>query len=206
VIRCLFFWEGREPVRFGISILRRDRRGFTLVELLVVIAIIGILATIIVPNVFKAVEKAKVARVVADVRAIKAAGYAYYADTGDWPKAGQDFYDPGFGDEYGFLSFMKPDGSSGWNGPYLEKPPGATPWGGRYRYWKSRITGTVYDAGGNPIAVNHTKCAVVTIGGFPDQGIRDAVDRRIRESVGYSYVGEESGTYYISVIIWMEGL
>ncbi|MGI6284604.1 hypothetical protein SEF58_02170 [Neomoorella humiferrea] len=47
---------------------------------------------------------------------------------------------------------------------------------------------------------------MVTIGGFPDQGIRDAADRRIRESVGYSYVGEENGTYYISVIIWMEGL
>lgn len=44
VIRCLFFWEGREPVRFGISILSRNRRGFTLAELLVVIAIIGVLA------------------------------------------------------------------------------------------------------------------------------------------------------------------
>ncbi|MGQ9755989.1 MAG: type II secretion system protein, partial [Desulfotomaculales bacterium] len=39
----------------------RDRRGFTLVELLVVIAIIGILAAIISPNAFKAIEKGKVA-------------------------------------------------------------------------------------------------------------------------------------------------
>ncbi len=171
-----------------------------------VIAIISILAAIIAPSAFKAVEKGKVARVVADVRAIKAAGYAYYADTGDWPKAGQDSYDPGSGDDYGFLYFMKADGSTGWNGPYLEKAPGVTPWGGHYRYWKSRITGTVYDAAGNPIAVDNTRCAVVTISGFPDQGIRDAVDRRIRESAGYSYVGEENGTYYISVIIWMEEL
>ncbi|WP_333870597.1 prepilin-type N-terminal cleavage/methylation domain-containing protein [Desulforamulus putei] len=190
----------------GLSKFRRDSRGFTLVELLVVIAIIGILAAIIAPSAFKAVEKAKVSRVVADVRAIKAAGYAYYADIGDWPKAGQDSYDPASGDDYGFLYFIKPDGNASWNGPYLEKPPGATPWGGRYRYWKSGITGTVYDAAGNPITVNNTKCAVVTIGGFPDQGIRDAVDRRIRESVGYSYVGEENGTYYISVIIWMDKL
>ncbi|WP_073254837.1 type II secretion system protein [Caldanaerovirga acetigignens] len=193
-------------MRLGLSNLRRGQRGFTLVELLVVIAIAGILATIIVPNVFKAMEKAKISRVVADVRAIKAAGYAYYADTGDWPKAGQDFYDPGFSDDYGFVYFMKPDGNAGWNGPYLEKPPGATPWGGRYRYWKSRITGTVYDAGGNPITVNNTKCAVVTIGGFPEEGIRDAVDRQIREDIGYSYVGEENGKYYISVVIWMDGL
>jgi len=186
--------------------LGRGNRGFTLVELLVVIAIIGVLAAIIVPSTFRAVEKAKISRVVADVRAIKAAGYAYYADTGDWPKAGQESYDPGSDDDYGFLYFMQADGSNGWNGPYLEKPPGATPWGGHYRYWKGKISGTVYDAAGNPIAVNNTKCAVVTIGGFPDRGIRDAVDRRIRESVGYSYVGEENGTYYISVIIWMEGL
>jgi len=174
----------------------------------VVIAIIGVLAAIIVASTFRAVEKAKISRVVADVRAIKAAGYAYYADTGDWPKAGEASYDRPYdpGDEYGFLYFTKPDGNAGWNGPYLEKPPGTTPWGGCYRYWKSVISGTVYDAAGNPIAVDNTKCAVVTIGGFPDQGIRDAVDRRIRESVGYSYVGEENGTYYISVIIWMEGL
>ncbi|MDN5346862.1 MAG: ral secretion pathway protein [Clostridia bacterium] len=190
----------------GFLNLRRDRRGFTLVELLVVIAIIGILAAIVLPSAFKAVEKAKISRVVADVRAIKAAGHAYYADTGDWPKSGQDAYDPGPGDDYGFRYFMEADGSGSWNGPYLEKPPGTTPWGGYYRYWKSRITGTVYDAAGNPITVNNTKCAVVTIGGFPDEGIRNAVDQRIRESVGYSYVGEERGTYYISVIIWMEGL
>ncbi|MGI6284603.1 type II secretion system protein [Neomoorella humiferrea] len=83
-----------------------NQRGFTLVELLVVIAIIGILAAVVVPGAFRAVENAKISRVVADVRALKAAGYAYYADAGDWPKAGQDAYDPGSGDEYGFLYFM----------------------------------------------------------------------------------------------------
>ncbi|WP_333870599.1 type II secretion system protein [Desulforamulus putei] len=45
----------------GCSSLQRDNRGFTLVELLVVIAIIGILAAVIAPNAFKAVEKGKVA-------------------------------------------------------------------------------------------------------------------------------------------------
>ena len=128
-------------MRLRLSNLRRDQRGFTLVELLVVIAIIGILAAIITPSAFRAVENAKISRVVADVRAIKAAGYAYYADAGDWPKAGQDSYDPGSSDDYGFLYFMKTDGSNGWNGPYLDKPPGTTPWGGHYRYWKSEING-----------------------------------------------------------------
>ncbi|MDN5327227.1 MAG: ral secretion pathway protein [Moorella sp. (in: firmicutes)] len=147
-------------------------------------------------------EKAKISRVTADVRAIKAAGYAYYADSGDWPKAGQYSYDPG---SDGFRYFVEDDGSPGWNYPYLEKPPGTTPWGGHKRYWKSKINGQVRDATGNQIPVNNIKCVVVTISGFPNQGICDAVDQRIRESVGYSYLGEESGTYYISVIIWMEG-
>ncbi|SHJ08964.1 prepilin-type N-terminal cleavage/methylation domain-containing protein [Desulfofundulus thermosubterraneus] len=40
----------------------KNEKDFTLVELLVVIAIISILAAIIAPNAFKAVEKAKVAR------------------------------------------------------------------------------------------------------------------------------------------------
>jgi general secretion pathway protein G len=105
----------------------RDRRGFSLVELLVVIAIIGILAAIIVPNAFKAVEKGKVAAAIADYKAIKAAALNYYTDTGKWPTepttAGED---PGF--------VTEPAGVDGWNGPYLERWPNRNPWGGNYQY------------------------------------------------------------------------
>ena len=127
---------------------------------MVVIAIIGILVAIITPSAFRAVEKAKVSRMVADVRAIKAAGYAYYADTGNWPKVGQDSYAPRTDDDYGFRYFVEADGSGGWNGPYLKKPLGTTPWGGHYRYWNSKINGQVRDAAGNQIPVNNIECAV----------------------------------------------
>jgi len=60
-------------------------KAFTLVELIVVIAIIAILAAIIAPNAFRAIEKAKLARVEADAKAIKSAAFAMYADTGMWP-------------------------------------------------------------------------------------------------------------------------
>ncbi|MGQ9558722.1 MAG: prepilin-type N-terminal cleavage/methylation domain-containing protein [Desulfurispora sp.] len=109
------------------KLTQKRRRGFTLVELLVVIAIIGILAAIIAPNAFKAIEKGKVARAEADYKAIKAAALNYYTDTGQWPAtpstAGND---P-----------KLVDGTSaptGWNGPYLERWPNKNPWGGIYNY------------------------------------------------------------------------
>ena len=60
-------------------------KGFTLIELLIVIAIIGILAAIIAPNAFNAIEKAKIAKVISDLNAIKTASLIYYADMGFWP-------------------------------------------------------------------------------------------------------------------------
>jgi general secretion pathway protein G len=103
----------------------RDQRGFTLVELLVVIAIIGILAAIIAPNAFKAIEKGKVAAAEADYKAIKAAALNYYTDTGEWPNDGA-----------ANTGFVQSDGKTGWNGPYLERWPSKNPWGQTYVYNK----------------------------------------------------------------------
>ncbi|OIQ10976.1 prepilin-type N-terminal cleavage/methylation domain-containing protein [Neomoorella thermoacetica] len=114
----------------------RDQRGFTLVELLVVIAIIGILAAIIAPNAFKAIENSKVAAAEADYKAIKAAVLNFYTDTGKWPDSNANGQDPGL--------VTKPNTSSNsnltstdlnnWNGPYLERWPSKNPWGGKYYY------------------------------------------------------------------------
>jgi|Deesub1362A_J573_1020465.scaffolds.fasta_scaffold00425_6 general secretion pathway protein G len=110
----------------GLKNRARDRRGFSLVELLVVIAIIGILAAIIAPNAFKAIEKGKVAAAEADYKAIKAAALNYYTDTGGWPKEqATPSNDPGF---------VADPGTTGWNGPYLERWPARNPWGGNYEY------------------------------------------------------------------------
>ena len=63
--------------------MRRPKHGytgFTLIELLIVVAIIGILAAIAVPNFLNAQLRAKVARVVSDMKALATAEEEYRID------------------------------------------------------------------------------------------------------------------------------
>lgn len=117
----------------GIFQKGKYQSGFTLVELLVVIAIIGILAAIILPNAFNAIEKSKVAAAEADYKAIKAAALNYYTDVGDWPSTGNG----GSIEAQMFISGQSGSGwtrPEGWNGPYLERWPEKNPWGGYYKF------------------------------------------------------------------------
>ncbi len=99
------------------------RKGFTLIELIVVIAIIAVLAAIVAPNAFKAIEKGKISATIGDYKSIKTAAMAYYSDTGQWP-----------GDGSTTAGFVTDDGTSGWDGPYLEKWPARANWGGAYTF------------------------------------------------------------------------
>jgi prepilin-type N-terminal cleavage/methylation domain-containing protein len=88
------------------------KKAFTLIELIVVIAIISVLAAIIAPNAFKAIEKAKIVRTIADMKAVKTASLVYYADTAQWP--------------LGYIvdsnhPLYKDSGIAGWDGPYIDK-------------------------------------------------------------------------------------
>lgn len=62
-----------------------SRKGFTLIELLIVVAIIGILAAIAIPNFLQAQTRAKVARVVAEVRTLSLGLELYHVDYNDYP-------------------------------------------------------------------------------------------------------------------------
>ncbi|MDD5669340.1 MAG: prepilin-type N-terminal cleavage/methylation domain-containing protein [Candidatus Omnitrophica bacterium] len=105
------------------------KTAFTLIELIVVIAIIGVLAAIIAPNAFKAVEKSKVSKAITDFKAIKSAANALYADTGSWPHGGDSAVRVINSDIMRNVSSF-----SGWDGPYLDKFTGATPWRGTYYF------------------------------------------------------------------------
>ena len=59
--------------------------GFTLIELLIVVAIIGILAAIAVPNFLNAQMRAKIARVIADQKAVQSALEQYFIDWNSSP-------------------------------------------------------------------------------------------------------------------------
>ncbi len=136
------------------------KNGFTLVELLVVIAIIGILAAIIAPNAFNAIDKAKIARAIRDLEAIKTASLSYYSDVGFWPPDVNRGIDPGFTHPYPWNPFTgveDPGFANGsttspgwtdvvderWDGPYLEKWPLTHPWGSVAG--STNVHGEVYD-------------------------------------------------------------
>jgi general secretion pathway protein G len=125
-------------------------KGFTLIELIVVIAIIAVLAAIIAPNAFKAIEKAKTAKLTGDMKALKTATLAYYSDMGFWPADVCPDDDPGFTKQQAYN--VRSGGAPGclntaqyppnwqnilqqnWDGPYLDKWPLLNPWGGSYDY------------------------------------------------------------------------
>ncbi|MDD4907776.1 MAG: prepilin-type N-terminal cleavage/methylation domain-containing protein, partial [Candidatus Omnitrophica bacterium] len=64
---------------------KNSASGFTLIEIVVVIAVIGILAAVIAPNAFKAIEKSKVAKAIEDSKSITKAAMGFRSDTGLWP-------------------------------------------------------------------------------------------------------------------------
>ncbi|MCF7907503.1 MAG: type II secretion system protein GspG [Candidatus Omnitrophica bacterium] len=150
------------------------KKSFTLIELIVVIAIIAILAAIIAPNAFRAIEKAKITKTIADLKAIKTAIGAMYADTGKFPsgciaftvndpEVNLDTAQAGLVSEPPVGIFTGATGGTcewtqanvnSWDGPYLESGQVKDVWHSAYHYdpdYYYCINGYLSPAGDGPI-------------------------------------------------------
>ena len=65
------------------------RKGFTLVELLIVIVVIGILSAMMMLSSTEAVSSAKAAKIINDLRNLKTAALAWYADNLDYVESNE---------------------------------------------------------------------------------------------------------------------
>jgi general secretion pathway protein G len=102
-------------------------RGFTLIELLVVIVVIGILATLVAPNVFRHIGAANDATARSQIEMLGAALDAYRLDTGRYPTTQQGLA----------ALWTTPSAEprpTNWRGPYLRKDVPLDPWRNPYIY------------------------------------------------------------------------
>lgn len=100
-------------------------RGFSLIEIMVVVVILGILASIVVPNIIRRPDEARIVKAKQDVLAIENALDLYRLDNGVYPTTDQ-----------GLIALVEKPTSSpipgNWK-PYLKSLP-KDPWGRDYLY------------------------------------------------------------------------
>jgi general secretion pathway protein G len=116
---------------------RKRSAGFTLIEIMVVVVIIGLLAAVILPNVFGNVEKAQINKAKSDIRAIESALTMFKLDNFKYPST-----------DMGLQALVtKPADPSIRNFPpegYLKRVSN-DPWGNPYQYVFPGNRGTQYD-------------------------------------------------------------
>ena len=105
-------------------VARSRASGFTLVELLVVMVILGLLASLVLPNFFGQVGKARVKAARVQISSLATALDTFALDVGRYPAT-----------EEGLEALRSaPPGAKMWDGPYLPKSVPSDPWGNSYEY------------------------------------------------------------------------
>lgn len=113
--------------------LRTHSQGFTLIELLIVVAIIGIIASMLIPNMLDAMQKAKQKRTMADMRITGGAMFSWLTDQVGAAAAGQSGTQIDL-DDYGGLKTVA-DLQSILIPGYLQEIPIRDGWKSTYDYY-----------------------------------------------------------------------
>lgn len=110
---------------------QKRERGFTLTELMVVIVIIGLLVTVVGPNVIGYLTQGKWTKVKADIRALDSAITTYtMRNNGRYPESIEELV---LEDEYGNTYLNRETlPKDPWGNEYLYDPPGG---GEKYRVY-----------------------------------------------------------------------
>ncbi|UXI01181.1 type II secretion system major pseudopilin GspG [Photobacterium sp. TY1-4] len=107
--------------------MQRKQRGFTLLEVMVVIVILGVLASLVVPNLLGNKEKADQQKVVTDISALEQALDMYKLDNSVYPSTDQGL------DALVSMPSSSPEPRNYRNGGYIKRLP-QDPWGNEYQY------------------------------------------------------------------------
>lgn len=107
--------------------MQRKQRGFTLLEVMVVIVILGVLASLVVPNLLGNKEKADQQKVVTDISALEQALDMYKLDNSVYPSTDQGL------DALVSMPSSSPEPRNYRNGGYIKRLP-KDPWGNEYNY------------------------------------------------------------------------
>jgi general secretion pathway protein G len=100
--------------------IKRGQHGFTLIEILIVVAIIGLIATLIAPNLIGRFERSKEEITKAQVEMLSSAVTSFMLDLGRYPNSLEEL-----------INSTDPK----WRGPYLSKGSlPKDPWGRDYQY------------------------------------------------------------------------
>lgn len=92
--------------------------GFTLVELLIVIVIIGLLGSLVAPEMFSKIGSSKQSTAKAQMQMFETSLDTYYLDVGSYPEN---------------LEELRTSTKAGWDGPYIRKEIPLDPWGNEFQ-------------------------------------------------------------------------
>lgn len=115
------------PENKNQSLIYRYQQGFTLIEIMIVVVILGILASIVVPNIMGSPDKARMVKVKQDLRVLEGALNLYKLDNFAYPSTDQ-----------GLEALVKkplgqPEAKNWKKNGYIKKLP-KDPWGNDYLY------------------------------------------------------------------------